>query len=124
LRLKKRQAAKNVVGFYKDKAGETHPVTKSTVEFNRKKVVQNPKQFSGVIPATKKPAVARVRDTAQELEDLLGELNMLRNNVLVFEEQRKQLLDRGSETMPIDREIARTKQRAALVKVRIRKLGS
>lgn len=122
--MKKRQAAKHVVGFYKDKAGETHPITKSTLELNKKKVVQDPKQFSGVIPATKKPAVARVRDTAQELEDLLGELNMLRNNVLVFEEQRKQLLDRGSETMSIDREIARTKQRVALVKVRIRRLGS
>lgn len=122
--MKKRQAGKHVVGFFKDKAGETHPITKSTVELNRKKVVQNPKQFSGVIPQAAAKKVARVRGTAQELEDILGELTMLRNNVLVLQEQRKKLLEQGSETVPIDREIKRLKQREVLLKDRISKLGS
>jgi hypothetical protein len=120
--LKKRRGAKLVVGFFKDKAGETHPVTKSTVELNRKKVVQNPKQFSGVIPqvAAKKPAVARMRDTAQELEDILGELTMLRNNVLVLQEQRKKLLEHGLETDVVDKQIQKQKAEATLLRNRIR----
>jgi hypothetical protein len=122
----KRQNRAQVVGFYKDH-GKTKPITKPVAMLNREKIVTSPKKFRGVNPqqaAAEKPAVAQVRDVSQELEDVLGELVMLRNNVLVFEEQRKQLLDQGSETVPIDLEIERTKQRAALLKDRIRKLGS
>jgi len=73
--------------------------------------------------AAEKPAVAQMRGVSQELEDILGELDMLRNCMLVLNEQKKRLMEHGSETMPIDREIERTKQRAALLKIRISKLG-
>jgi hypothetical protein len=119
--LKKRQAS--VVGFYKDH-GKTHPITKSVQELNRKRVVQNPKQFSGVIPQAAKPAVAQARDVAQELEDALGDLALLRNRRLVTEDQRKTLLEQGEETTSIDGQIMRTKQQEVLVKDRIKKLGS
>jgi len=49
--LKHRRAA---VGFYKDRDGETRPITKSEAEVNRKRVVQNSRRFEGVTPKTDK----------------------------------------------------------------------
>lgn len=42
------------VGFYKDDEDRTRPITKSTAELKRKKVIQNPKKFKGVSPKNKK----------------------------------------------------------------------
>ena len=120
----KRQNRGQVVGFYKDH-GKTKPITKPVAMLNREKIVRSPRKFRGVNPqqAAEKPAVAQMRGVSQELEDILGELDMLRNCMLVLNEQKKRLMEHGSETMPIDREIERTKQRAALLKIRISKLG-
>lgn len=40
----------NVVGFYKDKRGKARPITKSDAELNRKRVLQNPREFKGIQP--------------------------------------------------------------------------
>jgi len=39
-----------VVGFYKDKLGETRPITKSEGQIKQKKIIQRPKLFRGVRP--------------------------------------------------------------------------
>lgn len=38
------------VGFYKDEEGRTRPITRSTKELKRKKIVQKAKQFKGIKP--------------------------------------------------------------------------
>lgn len=39
-----------IVGFYKDKTGETRPVTKSEVVLKQKRIIQQPRSFSGIRP--------------------------------------------------------------------------
>jgi len=41
---------RKIVGFYKDKDKKTRPITKPVAVLKRKKVIQNPKAFSGVKP--------------------------------------------------------------------------
>lgn len=48
--------ARVAVGFYKDEENRTRPVTKSTAELNRKKVIQKPSKFKGVKPKQKRKA--------------------------------------------------------------------
>ncbi|MDH5634668.1 MAG: hypothetical protein OEY30_02455, partial [Candidatus Bathyarchaeota archaeon] len=43
-----------VVGFYTDQEGEARPITKSTDELNREKVIRKPREFRGVKPKQKK----------------------------------------------------------------------
>lgn len=49
-----------LVGFYKDKEGETRPVTKSTAELQRKKVIQNPRPFKTVQPRGRRVSVTHM----------------------------------------------------------------
>jgi type I site-specific restriction-modification system R (restriction) subunit len=48
--VSKKRNRGQVVGFYKDHAGETRPITKSVQQLNRTKVIQRPRQFQGVSP--------------------------------------------------------------------------
>jgi hypothetical protein len=142
LGLKKRQAAKHVVGFYKDhgktkpitksnvqlnrrkpivgfyrdKDGKTKPITKSVAELNRKKFVEGAHGFKGV------GVVTRVRDTSQVLEDLMGKLNLAQDHLLLLNEQRKQLAEQNKESPLLDKEMQKTKEKAALLKNQIRML--
>ncbi|MDH5266826.1 MAG: hypothetical protein OEW62_04015 [Candidatus Bathyarchaeota archaeon] len=47
--MPKKKHKRVAVGFYKDD-GKTKPVTKSTGEVQRKKLIQNPRRFKGVKP--------------------------------------------------------------------------
>ena len=48
--VSKKQNRGQVVGFYKDQAGQTRPITKSVQQLNRTKVIQRSRQFQGVSP--------------------------------------------------------------------------
>jgi len=100
-----------VVGFYTDH-GKTKPITKSVAELNRKKLVKGSHRFKGV--------VTRVRDTSQALEDLVGELHLTQDHLLLLTEQQKQLAIENKENPLLDKEMERTKERAAQLKNRIR----
>jgi len=50
-----------VVGFYTDEEGEARPITKSTAELNRKKIIRKPKKFSGVKPKAKQKKTVNKR---------------------------------------------------------------
>ena len=80
------------------------------------KVVKGPHRFKGV--------VVRVRDTPQALEDLLAELDLRQNHLLLLNEQRKQLAEQNKENPLLDKEMQKTKEKAALLKNQIRGLGS
>jgi predicted RNase H-like nuclease (RuvC/YqgF family) len=67
----RRQSGKPVVGFYKDRRGETRPITKSVAELNRKKVIQGGQRFKGVSPEAQKRQIENARRQLQRLE---GEL--------------------------------------------------
>ena len=120
LELKKAKQTKHqkvAVGFFNGRDGETHPITKSSTELSRKKIVKGPRKFKAV-------AVARARDVSQKLEDLMEELVMVQNNLLLLNEQQKQLAEQNKESPLLDREVERTRERAALLKNQIRILGS
>lgn len=73
----RRQSARPVLGFYKDKRGETRPITKSVVELNRKKVIQGCQSFKGVSPFKGMSPEAQKRQTEnarKQLQHLDGEL--------------------------------------------------
>jgi len=67
------------VGFYKDKRGETRPITKSTAQLNRTKVVQRPQQFRGVSPDRERQMRERQRvqvdSNLRKMNGLLQTLN-------------------------------------------------
>jgi hypothetical protein len=70
-----------VVGFYKDKLGETHPITKSERQIKQRKVIQGPKLFRGVRPKS----VARYVQALRFLEDpRIATIEACRENKVVF----------------------------------------
>jgi hypothetical protein len=111
---RQKQAPKPVVGFYKDH-GKTKPITKSIAQLERKKVVKGPHKFKGV--------VARVRDTSQVLEDLMGELGLAQDHLLLLTEQQKQLAEENKQSPVLDKEIEKTREQIARARARIRALG-
>jgi hypothetical protein len=116
--MKKQGKSKGqVVGFYKDR-GKTKPITKSVAQLNREKFVERAHRFKSV------GVVARVRDTSQALEDLMGELSLAQDHLAVLNEQQKHLLAESKQSPVLDREIEKTKEQMALLRARIRGLGS
>jgi len=45
-----KKTRRKAVGFFKDNDGEIRPITKSSGELNRKRIVQDPREFKGVSP--------------------------------------------------------------------------
>lgn len=82
--MPKQQQRQNVVGFYKDH-GQTKPITKSTAELNRTKVVQQPQRFRGVSPQNDKQL--RERQRAQ-LDNTIGKMKNIMNVVNTSLERR------------------------------------
>jgi hypothetical protein len=85
-----------VLGFYKDRDGETRPITKSTAELNRPKVVRHPQQFHGVSPQDREKQMrerqrVQVDSNLGKMDDFLQMLN-------------KNLEQRGSEMEGLKRE--------------------
>jgi hypothetical protein len=116
LELKKQaKQGKPIVGFYRDKDGKTKPITKSVAELSRKTLVKDSHKFKGV--------VARVRDVSQKLEDLMEELDLPQNHLLLLTEQQKQLAAQNKESPLLDKEMQKTKEKAALLKNQVRMLG-
>jgi hypothetical protein len=74
-----------VVGFYKDH-GKTKPITKSTAQLNRTKVVRHPQQFHGVNPQGSEK-LNRERQRAQ-VDSNLGKMNNLLRTLNQNLEQR------------------------------------
>lgn len=108
--------AKPVLGFYRDRDGETKPITKSVTELNRKKVIKNAHGFKGVNVVTK------VRERPQVLEDLLGEFHLTEDHLERLREQQTQLQAEGKESAQLDAEITKTSAQLRLLKAKIKAL--
>jgi hypothetical protein len=90
--MPRQQEQKFTVGFYKDHHGNTRPITKSSAQLNRTKVVQHPQQFRGVNPqvAAEREKMMRERQRAQ----VDGNLNKMNN---LCQTLNKNLEQRGRE---------------------------
>ena len=115
MKRQKQQPKGQVVGFYKDH-GKTKPITKSVVELNRKKIVENAREFK---PVT---VVTRVRDTSQVLEDLSAQFHLAEDHLAVLKEQQTELQAEGKVSAQVDAEIQKTGAQIRLLKNRIRGL--
>ncbi len=105
-----------VVGFYKDH-GKTKPITKPLVQLKRRKVVEDVHEFRGITPKEeKRPSIV------QRLEDISEDLAMVQNNLQLLAEQRRQLLEEGSDMSAIDRQIGEGKKQVAILTERLRRL--
>jgi len=70
-----------IVGFYKDKLGETRPITKSEGQIRQRKIIQHPKLFRGVRPQS----AARYVQALRFLEDpRIATIEARRENKVVF----------------------------------------
>ena len=105
--MKRKKHNVAVVGFYKDR-GKTKPITKPLVQFRRRKVVEDVHEFRGVAPKDKGVSIA------QRLEDISEDLAIVQNNLQFLNEQRRQLLEQGSDTKDIDCRIEEGERRVAI----------
>jgi hypothetical protein len=91
----RRQNQKPVVGFFKDRDGKTKPITKSTAELNRKRIVANPRQFRGVSPQQqeqrRQQQLAKIDQNLQQYNVLDQKLEShIKNQSETLEAQRKE----------------------------------
>ena len=82
---RRRRSMQPVVGFYKDMQGRTRPITKSSSELNRKKIVERPRQFKKVPPHQQE-----TNRNAQLLEDQIGKLTEAQNALAELNQQRSE----------------------------------
>lgn len=113
---KQTKQPKPVVDFYRDSHGETRPITKSTAELNRKKVVKGSHRFKGV------GVVTYVRSIPKALENLLAEVHLPEDHLAVLREQQTQLQAEGKVSAQVNAEIQKTGAQIRLLKNRIRGL--
>jgi len=107
-------AKARVVGFYRDKAGKTRPITKSNAQLNQRKKIVGLHKFRGVEPKV---------DVTQRLENLLEKLSMLENQKQDLITQKQLLEKAGKDTAAVDRQIAAQERVILGQKVLIKKLG-
>lgn len=119
-----KQSRGHVVGFYNDH-GKTKPITKSEAELNRKKLVQNPREFKGVSARAKGVGVApAVRDLSQKLEDLTMEYHLAEDHVNLLREEQVKLEAEGKQSSELTAEIGKSTARLKLLRDKIAGLRS
>jgi hypothetical protein len=112
--MRRQQYGRPVLGFYKGRNGETHPITKSAAELNRRKIITGSQtfkaispfksikpQFKGISPEAQKRKMENAQRQLQHLDDDLrrtdSELGKLNESAGIYKTEAEKAHYEGNE---------------------------